>query len=773
MKKRNIINILLNNKKVKQFLHNFDRVHIIAAFFVMFSIFIIWKMFSYTVPNYEFYKNLADNQQIWEIVVPVTRWTIYSSWERKTVLGTSLNLYDIAVDPQMVWDKTKLALFLQDLIYKQICLWKSSNECRDNLFKFLKVLEIENYEYSEKFIKNLLLEQMKNKLSKTKVNSVFIDQELNSVQIWQIAQLWIAWIYPTWNYIYANPEEITNLEWVAAKLSMIFTYTKDDLEYLLRKRNSKYIPVIKKVSINVSEYLKEYIDDESEAIKKWILDVEKSIYKFFIMTPKPNRFYPENDVGAQIIGFVDSEWSGNYWIEWQFNSLLKWNNWKIISRKDILRRVIDPISLNKKDLTWEGINITTTIDRNIQKKVEWILEAWVKKYKANKWTIVVMDPLTGKVTAMANYPSYNLNNFTDVYEIEKVRYSKYPDPKIDLLWYPVFVEDNKNWKKYFYDNKVIYLRRASREELWEVALVKYKYKNDFGSEVYKNDAISALYEPGSIMKAITVAIWIDTEEINKYSMYVDKWEVTIDNFTIKNVSDKCLWYNSFGFALNYSCNVWMIRIVQKVWKVLIHQYFNDFWFWELTGIELYGEVSSQIKPWERWSQAQLLTSSYWLWISITPLQMATAYSVLANWWVYIKPRIIEEIQFPEWKLIKYKKEIIRRVIKKSTSDLIIKMLVSSASDWVAQKWNVEWYSVAWKTGTSQIAYKWRYETGQWATIWSYAWFWPAEDPKFVIIVKLDRPRAGQWYWWATSAYLFKDVATYLFDYYWIPKKNIK
>jgi stage V sporulation protein D (sporulation-specific penicillin-binding protein) len=304
-------------------------------------------------------------------------------------------------------------------------------------------------------------------------------------------------------------------------------------------------------------------------------------------------------------------------------------------------------------------------------------------------------------------------------------------------------------------------------------LVKYKYKNDFWAEVYKNDAISSLYEPGSIMKGITVAIWIDTWEIKRNSMYMDKWELKIGKFTIKNVSKKCLWYNSFAHALNYSCNVWMIRIVQKVWKVLLHQYFEDFGFWWLTGINLSWEVYSEIKPWEVWSQAQLLTSSYWLWVSVTPIQMATAYSIIANWWVYIRPRIVDKIEYSNWKVIKYKKEEVRRVIKKSTSDTVISMLVDSASNWVANKWNVEWYSVAWKTWTSSIPYKWRYEKWVWTTIWSYAWFWPAEDPKFVIIVKLVRPRAWSWYGWLTSAYIFKDIASYLFNYYWIPKKNIE
>lgn len=772
MRKKPILSYIFENHKIKYFLKYYNKEHVIAGFFVVMALIIIWKMFSYTVLDYAFYNKLADNQQIWKVIVPVTRWTIYSSWERETILWTSLNLYDVAVDPQMEWDKTKLAFFLQDLVYKQICYLKSSRECSDNLLKYLKVLEIENYEHSEVFIKKLLLEKMQEKLSQVNVTSVFLDKKLDNNQITQVVNLWIKWIYPSWNYLYINPEEILDISTASEKLSAIISYNKEELEHLMRKRKLQYIPIINKVSIYVSEYLKEYLDDENEAISKWILSVDKSISKFFILTPKPNRFYPENDVASQVIGFVDSEWVGHYWIEWQFNNILKWNNWQIVSRKDIMWRIIDPISMEKEDLIWEWVSIITTIDRNIQKKVEWILEEWVKKYRANKWTIVIMEPQTWRIISMANYPSYDLNNYWDVYELEKVKYSQYPDPKIDLLWYPVFVEDKENGIKFFYDNKEILLREASREELWDVALVKYKYKNDFWAQVYKNDAVSALYEPGSIMKAITVAIWLDTWEISEYSMYKDDWEVTIDNFKISNVSDKCLWYNSFAHALNYSCNVWMIRIAQRVWKILIHQYFNDFWFWDVTWINLDWEVYSKIKPWERWSQAQLLTSSYWLWVSVTPLQMAAAYSVLANGWVYIKPRILEEIRFPDWKIVKYKKEEVRRVIKESTSELITKMLVSSATDWVANVWNVEWYSVAWKTWTSQIPYKWGYETWVWSTIWSYAWFWPAEDPKFVIIVKLDRPRTNE-YGWNTSSFIFRDVASYLFDYYWIPRKAKK
>lgn len=771
MRKQSILELILNNKQIKSFIKKCSKIHIIASFFLLFWLVIIFKIFSYTVLDYDFYKNLADKQQIWKVTVPVTRGSIYSAWDNETVLWTSLNLYDLAIDPKMEWDKTQLAYFLQEVVYRQICYLKTKKICKDNLLKYLKVIEIENYEYSEIFIKKLLLEDLKNKISKTKVTSVYLDKELNEEQIKWVINLWISWIYPTWNKIYVNPEELSNVTLISEKLSKIIPYSKEDLEYLFRKRDLRYITIFNKLSINVSEFLKNHLDEEKEAIKRWILDVNKSIYKFFILTQNPNRFYPENELASQVIWFVDNEWIWHYWIEGQFDNILKWNKWKIVSRKDILWRTIDPISLDKEELVWEWAQIISTIDRNVQKKVELILEDWVKKYRANKWTIIVMNPKTWEVISMANYPTYDLNNFWDVYELEKVKNSEYPNPETDLLWYPIFVEDTGIGTKFIYNSKEIYLREAERSELWDRTLVKYKYKNGYGAQVYKNDAISSLYEPGSVMKAMTVAIWLDTWEITTDSMYQDDWELEIDTFTIKNIAKQCMWYHTFWNALNFSCNVWMIRIAQKVWKVLMHQYLEDFWFWETTKIDLFWEVTWKIKPWERWSRAQLFTSSYWLWINVTPIQVASAYSVIANWWLYIKPKIIEEIRFPDWKIIKYKTEEQRRVIKESTSKIVTMMLNDWCINWVAKNWAVEWYNVACKSGTAQIAYKWKYEVWVWSTVWTFAWFGPVEDPKFVIIVKLDRIRTSA-YGWETSWHIFADVAKYLFDYYWIPKKEI-
>jgi cell division protein FtsI/penicillin-binding protein 2 len=586
----------------------------------------------------------------------------------------------------------------------------------------------------------------------------------------KILDLHYKWIYiNNWN-LYVNPEEIENRKILARKIAKIISFPEETVFYLIRKRKIKYIHILSKLSIDESSKLENFLKDERVSLGKWYIKEKEAISTFIILIPHHHRFYPENRIWSQIIWFVDKQWEWHYWVEWYYNEILKWEAWEIVSRKDIKWRIINPVDLDKWIIEREWAIIYTTINRNIQKNVEKILKRWVKKYKANKWSILIMDPKTWKIITMANYPSFDTNYPGEVYELEIVRNEDYANLWNQLIWKWVFVEDKIKWKTFFYQWKKILLRKATREELWNEELKKYKYKNDFGSFVYRNSIISDIYEPGSIMKAITMAIWIDSWEITRNTYYQNSWPIKIDQFPISDIAHQCRWYHTFSRAINYSCNVWMVRIAQKIWKALLYNYLSDFWFWKSTEITLDWEVVAPMKNYGKWSNAQLYTTSYWLWINVTQLQMWVAYSALANWGLILRPQIIDKIDFRDNKIIKFKKEIIRRAIDEKTSQVMIDVLVNSIEKWVAKNWKVEWYLLAWKTWTAQIAYKWTYEDKDmpWATNASFAWFWPAQDPKFVIIVKLVRPRTNN-YWGLTSAYVFADVAKYLLNYYKIPK----
>jgi len=757
------------------FFDRYPREYFVIAFFALFYFAIIWETFSYTVIHHDFYDELAYKQQVWEVEIPVTRWSIYSqsatSRSDWTVLSTSVNLNDIAIDPQIEWDKWKLASFLTENVYKEMCYLKTSRECYNDLLRFLRELSIADFENNEEFIKNLISQRIIERISKDKITSVKLRENINLQDQEIINSWWISWVYPSENWLYVNPEELTEVDSFLSNYISLYWWNPDTLRYAIRQRDLRYVPIYQKLSLAVSDEIQQYIEDERQALSQWIIDVEESLGGFIILTPHAQRIYPEKTTWSQILWFLDNSWVWRYGLEWYFDELLRWNPWELVAKKDIKWRSINPVSFWDDEVSaLEWVDIKTTIDRNVQSRVEEILEAGVKKYRANKWTVVVLEPKTGKILSMANYPSYDPNNPWEVYELKKVNYVEYPEPETDLLWKEVFVEDIERWDKYIYDGDVIYLREALREEYADYEKTKYIYKNEFWAWVYQNGAISSLYEPWSIMKSITVASGIDTWEIKRYDFYEDKWKVTIDNFTIRNVDDDCLGYKTFQNALNFSCNVWMIRIVQKMWRALVHKYFVDFWFWEATWVTLDWEVSSKIEPYEKWSIAKLLTSSYWLWVSVTPLQIAAAYATIANEWVYMKPYLVESIKYNDGKEVNYEPQALRRVLNTNTANIVTQMLVSWVEEGVAWNGRVEGYSIAGKTGTSQIAYRGKYETGVASTIGSFAWFAPAEDPRFVIIVKLDRPRTSQ-YWGATSAYVFWDIAKELLEYYGIPKRN--
>ena len=304
-----------------------------------------------------------------------------------------------------------------------------------------------------------------------------------------------------------------------------------------------------------------------------------------------------------------------------------------------------------------GIDITLTIDRNIQKEISKRLKSAVTRFRANHGSVIVMNPTTGAVIAMVNYPDYDPNNFTSIYDMEPVLYVDYPKPSIDLFWYPLFIIDtasgtmstNIEWKR-------IKMRSATEDEIENFAITKYKFKNWFWIGNYKNDVVGSLYEPGSVFKPITVAIGIDSGEIKPDDRYYDRGYVELDlggpkKQRISNIAHQCLGNNTYANALNWSCNVGMINIIEKIGRSLFSRYINDFWFWKKTNITIDGEVYSQINNYEKWSRIQFFTMSFGQGINATLLQMATAYSVLANGWIYMQPYIVEKIAYPNWKII--------------------------------------------------------------------------------------------------------------------------
>ncbi len=757
--------------KISQLFQKYPREYYVFSFFGIFAFLIIIELFSFTVLNHSYYKDLAIKQQTSTTKTPVSRGNIFSDNEKGKVLASSVDLIDLAIDPSLEGNKTKLANFLTDIVYREICASKTTHECKKWLNKFLWVLEVPDFRMNEVYLKDRILSRVNERISRTKVTSVLLKDNLTVEQAFELEKLHLSGVYINGSNLFVNPEEIVDAPFVANRVALVIWEEKDTIEHLIRKRVLRYLLIQTKLSISTSDYLKTKLAEEKEAYARGFIKKEDMMAHFIIVSSQQHRYYPENGMASTILGFVDNSWEWKYGIEGYYNHLLKWKASETYAKKDSLGRLIEPLSL--EDQTWLAwANITLTIDRNIQKAVEDIIDVDIFDYQANNISVVVMDPKTGNVIAMASHPRFNPNSPGEAFELIKVTPEKYPNPMVNLLGSRVLAVDNVSGSEYIYDGKKLFLREISREEYTDPTLEKYVFANRQWWGVYKNDIIQDLYEVWSIFKPIVFAAAIDTWEISRYDMYKDEWFIKIDNFTIKNVSSQCLGYKTFQNAMNFSCNVWMIRIAQRIGASIFHKYIESFWIGKKTGITLEWEVFGRLDPYERWSRAQLFTTSFWQWITATMIQMASAYSVLANGGVYYKPQIVKKIDFPDGKSIVNKPEATHRVLKETTAKTMTEVLVDWVNTWAAKNGAVKGYSIAWKTGTAQIAYKGRYESWPASTMWFFAWYAPAEDPKFVMIVKIERPRSSI-FGWETVARTFARISQYLFNYYAIPPKEGK
>jgi cell division protein FtsI/penicillin-binding protein 2 len=229
-------------------------------------------------------------------------------------------------------------------------------------------------------------------------------------------------------------------------------------------------------------------------------------------------------------------------------------------------------------------------------------------------------------------------------------------------------------------------------------------------------------------------------------------------------------------VLERSANLGMIFVSKKLGKGVMHDYLKNFGFGSETYIELADENPGMLIYYTKWSTAALYNHAFGQGISTTPLQVITAWCALANGGLMPEPHIIAEIHHPDGTIEKTEPRH-KSVLKADTAATITAMLISAVENGVARKSAIPGYKVAGKTGTSQIArtdgvgYESAATEGH--IITGFVGYAPAEDPKFIILVKFDRPRfKGENTWGEnTTAPVFKQIAEFLFDYYGIPPES--
>ncbi len=382
-----------------------------------------------------------------------------------------------------------------------------------------------------------------------------------------------------------------------------------------------------------------------------------------------------------------------------------------------------------------------TIDRVMQGQVQKILEAETQRYDADSGQIIIVEPKTGRILTMAQWPSFDPNEFGTAYE------------KYEISGDQEFTERND----LAFNQRIPTIRDEEGRY--------YRYYNNWGPEVFKNKLVTEVYEPGSVMKAITVAAGLNAKEIDPKSLYEDNGPIDVlDEFTIKNADDIYGGWTTILEGLIKSRNTMIAYLTRKMGVKLWYDYMVNFGFGQFTDIKLPGEQKGVLEFWKRWDESELITRGFGQGISSTPLQMAMGFSALANGGYLMAPRLVEEIHYPDGKKEIFESETIRRVITEETYHKIKAMLKTSIDNGYAEQAQVAGYSLMGKTGTSQTYRGGRAQTGEGTTITSFAGYGPYADPDWVVLIKYDFPKVSQW-GSETAAVTFSRVAKFLMDHY--------
>lgn len=282
-------------------------------------------------------------------------------------------------------------------------------------------------------------------------------------------------------------------------------------------------------------------------------------------------------------------------------------------------------------------------------------------------------------------------------------------------------------------------------------------------ERFLNPATQITYEPGSVFKAITMAAALDQGKVTPDSTYTDTGEVKVGSFTIKNSDGKANGVQTMTQVLEKSLNTGAIFAMQSIGPTLFDQYVHGFGFGAGTGVDI-GETAGNIKPLDTHKDIYAMTGSFGQGITVSPLQLLMAYGVLANGGKLMKPYLIEEVRKPDGTVTKTSPTVVRQVIAEKTAASLAGMLVNVVQNGHGQKAGVPGYFVAGKTGTAQVPDPHGSGYLKDVTIGTFAGFAPVEDPKFVMVAKIDHPRDVQ-FAESSAAPLFGDLAKFLLSYY--------
>lgn len=422
------------------------------------------------------------------------------------------------------------------------------------------------------------------------------------------------------------------------------------------------------------------------------------------------RFYPEASLAAQLIGFVGKDDLGE---DKGYFGLEGYYDRQLKGKTITTIKIRDALGRpivsqqNESGNQQKGRSLVLHIDRAIQYAVERKLKDAVEKYGASGGMVGIIDPKTGSIIALSSYPSFDPRNY-----------------------------------------------------------------QEYASDLYKNPFITNTYEPGSTFKALVMAAGINEKKVKADTKCpICSKPIEIGGYEIRTWNNQYFENITMADVIMHSDNTGMVYVAQSLGLQKILDYFYKFGIGENTGIDLQGEVAASLRSSDMWYPIDIATAGFGQGISVTPIELLSAFASIANNGVRMEPHVVAKIETDDQEVVTIDPKPLGRPISEETAKIMTEILVHAVDKGEAQFTKVKGYRIAGKTGTAQIPIAGHYDPNK--TIASFIGFAPADDPKFAMLVIIDRPTSSI-YGAETAAPLFFSIARDLLAYYGIsPTEHIE
>lgn len=501
-------------------------------------------------------------------------------------------------------------------------------------------------------------------------------------------------------------------ESIAKKVSELFSLDYD--ETLAKFNSDKQAEVIaSKVEL-----------DKVEEFKKWLK--ENDVTSGINIDEDTKRYYPYSSLASNVIGACGTDNQGLDGLESEYDSILRGTNGKMTTSISAAQKAIP--DQNEQYIAPEnGSNLYLTIDSNIQSVAEKYLKQAVEENECHRGgNVIIEDPTTGKILAMATYPNYDLNSpFT-------------PNETMISNGYDKLSQQEKTNELY---------------------------------KMWRNKAVVDTYEPGSTFKTIVAATALE-ENITQENVAGDFY--CNGTQTVNGVTIKCAKYpaghgsQTLKQALENSCNPALIQLGQRIGKTLFYKYLDGFGFFDHTGIDLPDEGNSSFWSIDKVGNTELATMSFGQRFTITPMQLVKAVSAIANEGVMVTPHLVDRIENTDTGNIEtVETNVERQVISKETADTVKDIMQGVVEEGGGTYAQVSGYTIGGKTGTSEADPS-HPENGYVSSFLAIA---PVQNTKLVCLLTLYDPHSAVHYGGTIAAPVVSQILSEVLPYLNIPSNN--